>query len=166
LKTEVLARSAFSVALCIAFLILFRGSMSLLNAILIPTILFVSANKTPKAPVLTSYFVLIVVTFFFFLPQLFFVIFYCLVAGFLVIERNRLNRKVIALSLSLASFLAFIFIVKLTDHFFGVGLELLYLRISNGNQVFYYLVLLALGLITGLGTTVFSGLINRRVFHR
>jgi len=151
------------VALCIVFLILFRGTTSLLNAILIPTILFVSANKPPKVPVLTSYSVLIVVTFFFFLPQLFFVIFYCLVAGFLVLVWSKLHRKVIALSLSLASFLAFIFIVKLTDLFFGVGLESLYLRISQGNQIVYYLVLLAIGVIAGLGTTILSGFINRRL---
>ena len=175
MKTEALARGAFSVALCIVFLLLFRGTASLLNAILIPTVLFVSIPKsssksssksTPKSirlPALTAFFGLITIAFFFFMPQIFFVIFYCLAASFLLFLWERLNKRLICIILSIVNFAAFIIIIKLTDQFFSVGLWEIYLKMAKGNQIAVYLILLALGAIAGIGATLLSGALMKRI---
>jgi len=97
------------------------------------------------------------------MPQIFFVIFYCLAASFLLFLWERLNKRLICIILSIVNFAAFIIIIKLTDQFFSVGLWEIYLKMAKGNQIAVYLILLALGAIAGIGATLLSGALMKRI---
>lgn len=149
-RTKVLLMSAFSLAICILCLLVFRGPLSIASALLIPAVIVVFSKRCGISyDVLTSAG-LIAVTFFFFQAQIFFVIAYLLLSfGLKVLLVSpdmtvRLKPARVIIFVLLATAVLYIGI-RLTEWVFMVPLHRMMLSLSGHNGLRYFAMLLAEG---------------------
>lgn len=100
INLNMITRGAMALALIFVFFTIFKGVTNILNAFLIPLTLFLCTIDQKRKQIFTLYCAVIIFCSLFFNIQLFFIIFYCLIA-FLLIKLREKKVNVILSSLIL-----------------------------------------------------------------
>ena len=145
-----LTQASLTIATSFAVAFLFRGTTSLLAAMIIPILLFIFLHKFSLNDTLIVSFALILLTFIFITTQTVFMFIYaCL--GFalrLLIPKEKQNILFYRLLLYWILVNATLLIgIILTELLFAIPLHTFMLRISGGNALIYTLILSLEGLI-------------------
>ena len=157
------ARSALSMAMSLMSLLIFRGTVSILSAFLIPAIIVVFAGNFGLPYYILTTGGLLLTTFLLFPTQILFVMGYALLALFLKPlflkeERLRTNFPRVLIYAATASFVVFIGIY-LTELIFLVPLHSMMIRLSGGRPLIYVLIIGAEG-----GLIALSNILLLKVF--
>jgi len=160
--------SAISICLCMASLLLFRGSVSLISAVTIPLIIATLSIRLHLRYDLLIAAGLSIITGLFFTTQLIFVITYLLM-GLLIQLIFRLKtsnvislwmvRLLYVMSTGILLYLG----IRLTEAIFYIPLHEMMLRMSNGNVGVYSLIILAEALFVSVIHFVFIQVIRKRI---
>ncbi len=142
-----LARASIALALCISFLILFRGTISIISAFFIPAIIAGFSFNMKKLYFTFIYLGLTLVTLLFFTTQIVFVTSYIFLSVAIRMFLLDENLKVkVSLSNSIIYIILVIIILFLgvwfTEIFLQIPLHIMMLRVSGENYFKYFVILL------------------------
>lgn len=153
IKIYNLTYNAMAISLSVVFLMLFKGTTSILSAIGIPIALAVML-KAYQLRDLLSIVALLLITITFFTTQLFFVLGYFVMAWMLralLIDPSTaslLKTPLIGFGLYLMTTVATLYAgLRLTEAIFAVPLHQMMLRLSQGHSLIYFSILFAEALI-------------------
>lgn len=145
--SRALAASSLALALSVASLITFRGPISIISAMLVPSFLVLVLGRVGRAYQLASGVALVIIAAFFFQAQVIFVIAYIMLAlAFRVFAGSFVasaGSRVILYPLLMAAVAMVLFCsLYLTEAVLGVPLHRMMLRISRNDPAIYAGVLL------------------------
>ncbi len=162
--TATLVRCALTVALIMVFFTIFRGFANLLNAFLVPMTLYMGLKGVNKGQALTLFGAVVIASLLFFSVQTFFILFYFTMA---LLLRELLKKGISAIMAGLALTLlatAGIFVaIRLTDMVFLTRMHTMYMALLKGNALYYWLMVLAEGLVIGFGLAFGAKAVERRM---
>jgi hypothetical protein len=164
MNVSVITRGAIAVALIFVCFSLFKGPLNILNALLVPLILYISLLNQKLKEMLTVFAVALIFCFIFFRFQLFFIIIYCLIALLLKnLQEKRIKTFISVIVLSSALTLSFWLGVMLTDLVFSTHMNEIVLKLLNGNILVYAAVLLSEGAFIGVCQLLISKSLYKRM---
>jgi len=150
MKTVELTRTAIVLALIMVFYALFKGTANILNAMLVPLLLYAAISGLSLKGRMALFFALIFLSAIINVWQIFFSLIYFLLA--VLIYLTTVWRLKLPLRIALVSFVAFIsflFSIRLTDLVFGTRIETTMLQFAGGNYFLYAAVIALEGFIVG-----------------
>ncbi len=165
MNAEKLARGALTLTVIAISLIIFRGSISIFNSIVIPLALYLILYDFSPGEFLTAFFAAFFLVALFFSTQVFFMVSYGLLAFLLsaFAERGIFLRIVI---LSLGAAVSFLIAIWLTDLILGTAIQRALTALAGGSQTGFYLLVLAEGLAAGGVLAAVSTWLERRLAGR
>ena len=149
MRTEKLARGALTLAVITISFMLFRGSTSLLNSIIVPLALYIILYDFTPGEFLTTFIAGLFLVALFFGTQIFFMMIYGLLAFLLLV----LAQKGIFLRIGLLSsgaVISFIIAIHLTDLILGTAIQQALTSLAGGSQAGFYLLVSGEGILAGV----------------
>lgn len=147
-----IAFAGLSIAICLVCLILFRGVLSIVQVIIIPVVLVLLNGKQPLVYAAATGISLLILSLIFFPVQVVFVFTYLLLAFFLQKVHQHSNHRPLQkwglriLYLFIVGLMLFTGII-ITDKVLGTQLNTMMLRLSRGDQMVYFLIILLEALV-------------------
>lgn len=163
-----IAASGLALTLCLLSLMLFRGILSLLQALIIPVVIVLLTARQPWIYTFAAGISLLALTLVFFPTQLVFMIIYLLMAfmllGLVKMTRNGSRRRyLLFIPYLLLNCLLLFFGLIMTDFVFMTQLHAMMLRLSGFNMVLYAaIILLEAAFISSLHLLVILYIRRRR----
>ena len=150
-----LLMSAFSLALCVLCLLMFRGPISISSSLLIPAIIIVFSKNNGFSYYLLVSSGLMIVVLLFFQAQTVFVVGYLLLSAalriLLINPRMELSLKPVPVLVYILIAAAVLYLgIRLTEWIFKVPLHRMMLSLSANNDLRYAAILLAEGFLVFL----------------
>lgn len=167
-KARSLAFSGVMIAISLLCLVLFRGVLSIVQAIIIPVVIVLFSYKLPRVHILANRLSLLVLSLIIFPVQVVFVLTYLLMAAFLqgVCHYSNLQpiRKWTAriFYFLFIGFMLYIGII-MTDIILGTHLNEMMRQLSRGNYMIYFVIILIEALIVSTIHIVSLYIIRRRI---
>lgn len=145
--THYIAISGMTLALCLLSLLMFRGPLSILQALIIPIVIVTMAIKQPWKYTFAAGISLLILTLAFFLTQTVFIIIYLLMAVFLMILVTNIHREshrsyFLMIPYAIINAILLFLGLKLTDMIFQTPLHLMMLKLSGGNNFLYAAIMM------------------------
>ena len=166
ITASTIAQGALCLALVVVLFTFFKGVTNIINALFIPIVLYIfSAGKT-KVEILAinlSALILVAIVYNF---QVFFMLFYCLIAISYLFLFFKLRGFWIIIIMSLIISASFLFAVLLTDNVFNLNMMAITIKVFKGSFILYIGILFVEGLIISFLQYFIIRLINKRVFSR
>ena len=150
MKTVEVARAGLVLALVMVFFTLFRGASNILNALLVPLLLYAAISGFSLKSRIALFFALIFLTAIINVWQIFFSLIYFFLA--VLIYLTTVWRLKLPLRITLVSvvvFISFLVSIRLTDLVFGTRIETIVLQFAGGNYLIYAAIIALEGLIVG-----------------
>lgn len=159
-----IAQGALTIALIVVFFLFFKGVTNIINAFLVPLTLFIFSINKRNSETILLYFAVFIICALFFNLQVFFIVFYCLIAVLLkILLTKKITTLLSAAILSIANAVSFWVAIRLTDYIFLTQMGNIMLKLFNGNIYTCALVLLAEGMIVGVNQLFISRAVYRRI---
>lgn len=141
-NTHYIALSGMTLGLCLLSLMMFRGPLSILQALIIPIGMVIMTIKQPWKYTVAAGTSLLILTLAFFLTQIVFMIIYLLMTFLLLmlvtkIQRGPRNRTLLFIPYLLANALLLYLGLRLTDIIFQTPLHVMMLKLSNDRTFLY-----------------------------
>ena len=153
-----------TIALICIFFTIFKGTTNILNALLVPLVLYVSLMSLKKEEGYTILGALFFVCFLFFRLQVIFTIFYILIAMLLIfVQRKKWPFPYAALLLSLALSLSFWIAIEATDALFLTHMGDIMLKAFHGNKLIYAGLIALEGTLVGIGLLAAARELRKRL---
>ncbi|MDP2814629.1 MAG: hypothetical protein Q8S15_03785 [Erysipelotrichaceae bacterium] len=146
-NTHYIALSGMTLALCLLSLMIFRGPLSLLQALIIPIVMVIMTIKQPWKYTFAAGISLLMLTLAFFLTQIIFMIIYLMMAFLLLIlvstiQRGPRHRNLLIILYLLINALLLYLGLRLTDIIFQTPLHVMMLKLSSDNNILYASILI------------------------
>lgn len=137
-----IALSGMTLALCLISLIMFRGPLSILQALIIPVVIVVMAIKQPWKYTFTASASLLILALTFFLTQTIFIIIYLVMAFLLLIIVTKIQRGprhhfLLFIPYLIVNALLLYLGLRLTDVIFQTPLHFMMLKMTSDNFFLY-----------------------------
>ena len=164
-----LTASGMALTLCMLNLMLFRGVLSLLQALIIPVVIVLLTDKQPWKFTIVAGLSLFVLTLVFFPTQVIFVVVYFLMALVLLglaslLKSGSRQRGLLSIPYWILNCLLLFFGLKLTDFVFQTQLHTMMLRLSGDNSFLYMaIIMLEAALISSLHLLVIFYVRRRQI---
>lgn len=159
-----IAQGALTIALIVVFFLFFKGVTNIINAFLVPLTLFIYSINKRNSETILLYFAVFIICALFFNLQVFFIVFYCLIAVLLkILLTKKINTLLSAAILSIANAVSFWVAIRLTDYIFLTQMGNIMLKLFNDSLYTYALVLLVEGMIVGVSQLFISRAVYRRI---
>lgn len=164
IKLNMITRGAMSMALIFISFLLFKGVTNILNAFIVPLVLYLCCINQKEKEIFIVYLAVILFVVLFFKIQLFFIIFYCAIAFILTQLRKRsINTLFSAIVLTIAISFSFWIGIMLTDYFFLTHMNEIIMKIMKGNIFKYSIMLIIEGALVGALQLSVSRLFYKRL---
>lgn len=162
LKT--ITRGALAVALIYVCFLMFKGATNILNALFVPLIIYLVTLESSKKDTLALYGMIFLFCALFINIQIFFVLFYCLIASVLTfLYKTKSGKTVTILLLTLTTGSCFWLGIVLTDFVFHTQINSIMLRILNSNVFLYVMIILIEAGIVSVLLFILSGVFRGRM---
>lgn len=164
MKIKNLSHTAFSLALIFISFMLFRGSTNIVNAVTVPTIMYLNYIKFSLKEYLALIIITLAFSILFFFQQIFFIFLYALlgiVMAKLFHGDHKKLFKIIFLTKIFA--LGFFLTLNLTDLILGTALQPMLLSMMGSNVLFLVLFYLVNSLLVSLALNFFVPQIEARI---
>lgn len=141
-NTHYISLSGMTLALCVLSLMIFRGPLSLLQALIIPMVVAIMTLKQPWKYTVSAGISLLILTLTFFVTQTVFMIIYLMMAYFLLILVTKLQREsrryyLLIIPYVIVNALLLYLGLRLTDIIFQTPLHAMMLKLSSDNNFLY-----------------------------
>lgn len=141
-NTHYIALSGMALALCLLSLMIFRGPLSLLQALIIPMVMVIMTIKQPWKYTFAAGISLLMLTMAFFLTQIIFMFIYLVMAFLLLNLVKKLQREsrryyLLMIPYIIVNALLLYLGLRLTDIIFQTPLHAMMLKLSSDNNFLY-----------------------------
>lgn len=148
------------------FFTIFKGTTNILNAVLVPLILYVymSIEQGKAAYIMLS--ALLLICLIFFKQQIIFVFFYIIVSRLLILfAKHKVHAVKKVVILTMISFICLNIAIKLTDYIFMSNIERILIRLTQNNYAIYLSIIFIEGLIVATGLVLTTYFFDKRLKH-
>jgi len=150
IKSNMITRGAMSMALIFISFLLFKGVTNILNAFIVPLVLYLCCINQKEKQIFTLYLAVIIFIVLFFKIQVFFIIFYCAVAFILTqLRKKNINTLFSVIVLTIAISFSFWIGIMLTDFIFLTHMNEIIMNVMKGNILRYGIMLIIEGAFVG-----------------
>ncbi|MBU3113249.1 hypothetical protein [Clostridium lacusfryxellense] len=164
INLNIITRGAMAMALIFISFSLFKGVTNILNAFIVPLVLYLCLINQKKKQIFTLYLAVIVFCIIFFNIQFFFIIFYCAVAFILTqLRQKKVNTILSTLTLTIAISFSFWIGIMLTDYFFLTHMNEIIMKVMKGNILKYGIMLIIEGALVGVSQLFVSSIFYKRL---
>jgi len=164
IKLNMITRGAMTMALIFISFLLFKGVTNILNAFIVPQVLYLCCINQKEKQIFTLYLAVIIFVVLFFKIQLFFIIFYCCIAFILTqLRKKNINTLLSTLTLTLAISFSFWIGIILTDYFFLTRMNEIIINVMKGNIFKYSIMLIIEGALVGVSQLFVSRMFYKRL---
>jgi len=164
IKLNMITRGAMTMALIFISFLLFKGVTNILNAFIVPLVLYLCCINQKEKQIFTLYLAVIIFVVLFFKIQLFFIIFYCCIAFILTqLRKKNINTLLSTLTLTLAISFSFWIGIMLTDYFFLTRMNEIIINVMKGNIFKYSIMLIIEGALVGVSQLFVSRMFYKRL---
>ncbi len=167
MKIKSVAQGSLVIAIIVVSFFLIRGAINILNALIVPTAIFVFSMNKKRRDIFALFLSLVMFCMLFFQTQ---IVFLCLYFGIaqilLIIKRRRMPRAVSIILLSLFNASTFWAAILLTDQLFGLGLNRIMLIMYNYNRLLYTLLFIVEGSFASIILLFVTSNVYKRTRHQ
>ncbi len=150
MKTVEVTRAGIVLTLVMVFYALFKGTSNILNALLVPLLLYTAISSFSLKGRIVLFFALIFLSAIINVWQIFFSLVYFLLA--VLINLTTVWQWKLPLRIALVSvvvFISYLFSIRLTDLVFGTRIETIMLQFVGGNYFIYAAIIALEGFVVG-----------------
>ncbi len=164
MKTSEITTAGITLTLIMVCYILFKGTTNILNALLVPLLLYGCFSRQGKKAAIATVIAFLALCVIINVLQLFFSLFYIMSSLLLSkVAGEQLKTPVKILIMSGTVFLSFLLSIKLTDYIFLTRIEAFMLYLVQSNYSVYLAVIALEGLLVGTALVYAAKLYDQRI---
>ena len=164
MNNKSLTHSAISISLVLVSFMLFKGAANIINSIIVPIIFYINYAKFKLKDYLLMILAVFILSFLFFFKQLFFIIFYAILAWFLYYSfEKKINFLLRTIIFAAAFLFGFVTTINITDMVIGTALQKALASAAAGSNLGLILLYVVTSILIAVMLNFLGTQLNKRL---